>query len=126
MKMLFGKKGQVSIELLLIVGVVIMLSLGAFGYYTRIMDTTTAMEIIKIETLRQIDAMPEQYFIKAIGHKIDSSSPPIGVYFCIELEPEPVPAILNTTIIEDAVESKTGFAIETVSVTENTPTNCQQ
>jgi hypothetical protein len=123
MKTLFGKKGQMSVEILLITGVIIIISIGVFSYYTRIMDTTTAMEIIEIETLRQLDANQGQYFMEPIGYKIDGSIPPIGVYFCIELTPGP--AGLDTGIIEDAVESKTGFASGTVSVTENTPINCQ-
>jgi hypothetical protein len=123
MKAFLGKGGQVSIEILLITGVVIMLSIGTMGYYTRIMDTTTAMEIIEIEALRQIDAMQGQYFIKAIDYKVDGSSPPIGIYFCIELEPGM--AGLDTAAIQAEVEGKTGFGTGTVSVTENTPTNCQ-
>ena len=119
MKTLFGKKGQMSIEMLLITSIIIMLSIGVFSYYTRTMDTTTAMEIIEIETLRQIDAKQGQYFMGPIGYKVDET----GVYFCIEMEPGP--AGLDTTAIEDAVEDDTGFAAGTVSVTENTPAKCQ-
>ena len=111
MKMLFGKKGQMSIEMLLITGVIIMLSISVFSYYIRIMDSTTAMEIIEMETLQQIDAMPEQYFIKAINYTIG-----LTVDFCIELEPND--NVVATNIISDAVVENTGFEPGDITITQ--------
>lgn len=123
MKKLFGKKGQVGIEVLLLTAVIIMICISIFGYYIGIMDTTTAMEMIEVETLRQLDAKPGQYFIKAIDYKLDDSSPPIRAYFCIELEPGP--AGLDTSGIQAVVEGATGFAAGSTSISENTPADCE-
>ena len=119
MKTLFGKKGQMSVEMLLITGIIIMLSISVFSYYTRIMDTTTAMEIIEIETLKQLDAMPEQYFIKAIKYSIGDPT----VDFCIELEPND--NVLATNTISDAVVENTGFEPGGITITQNPAGGCQ-
>lgn len=127
MKMLFGKKGQMSIEVLLITGIIIMMSISVFSYYTRIMDTTTAMQIIEIETLKQIDAMPEQYFIKVIKYSIGD---PI-VDFCIDIEPntgtlytEPTKT-LYAEALKKAIAENTAFEEATIGITLNPVGGCQ-
>lgn len=126
MKMLFGKKGQMSIEMLLITSIIIMLSIGVFSYYTGMMDATTAMEIIEIETLRQIDAKPEQYFIKAISYTTGTTTD-----FCIEIEPktgtlytDPT-ATYYTDTIKEAIIGNTAFEEATIEITLNPPPGCQ-
>ena len=92
------EKGQVSIEALLLTSIIIMLSLSVFGYYIRIANQTIALETIEIEILKQIDANPGQYFIKAIEYKpglgCDLASPLNETCFCVMLEP--ADNVLNT------------------------------
>ena len=112
------EKGQVSIETLLLAGIIIMLSISTFGYYTRIMDSTIALETIEIEALKQLDAEDNLYFIKEIGYKIDAGT----AYFCIMLEPGD--DVLNMVDMSAVVVSLTNYEAGALTVTQNSMFNC--
>ena len=120
------ENGQVSIETLLLAGIIIMMSISVLGYYTRIMDSTIALETIEIETLKQIDAEPGKYFIEAIEYKTEAGceplNPDITTCFCIMLEP--AINILDTVEITNAVEDVTNYTPETISITQNNADSC--
>ena len=120
------EKGQVSIETLILAGIIIMLSISVLGYYTKIMGTTIALETIEIETLKQIDAEPGQYFIKAIDNKAEANCDPANslatICFCIMLDP--ADPILNIADITNAVVGATSYEEEKISIEQNSLLNC--
>ena len=90
----FARKAQVSIEILLLAGIIIFLSMFVFSYYTRINETTFAMELTKVEVLGWIEA--ENKGVNHIIEKIDYSLNGNNVDLCIftlprapALEPDP-------------------------------------
>ena len=124
------EKGQVSIETLLLAAIIIMMAVSVLGYYTRIMDSTTAIEVVRIETLKQLDSVDKQYYIVEIDNKLvnecETGNPLSSACFCIMLEPADDLAddVLVPSGIEDAVERLTNYPIGSVVVTQNKNTNC--
>ena len=124
------KKGQVSIETLLLTSIIIMMSISILGYYTRIMDDTTALEIVEIETLKQIDRKEKQYYLEEIGNKkeneCEAGNVLSNVCFCIMLDPgiSPVDDILILSDIKDVVVELTNYSDTDVIITQNKMDNC--
>lgn len=123
------KKGQVSIETLLLAGIIIMITISILGYYTRIMDSTTAIEVVRIETLKQLDAVDKQYYIVEIDNKLENGcagNASSNACFCIMLDPADTQTddVLVTEKISDVVEELTNYPVGSVVVTQNDKTNC--
>ncbi len=118
------EKGQVSIETLLLASIIIMMSISVLGYYTRIMSPTMALEIIEVETLKQLDATNYQYFIEEIGYKAETSCAGGTEVICFCIMLDPVDNILDTDAIEEIVENTTGYEPDTVSIVQNNSANC--
>ena len=120
------EKGQVSIETLLLTGIIIMLSISVLGYYTKIMDSTTAIEVVKIETLKQLDSVDKQYYIVKINNKLENEcetgNSSSNACFCIMLDP--ADNVLVPSDIETTVERLTNYPADSVVVTQNDNTNC--
>lgn len=88
-----GNKAQVSIEILLLAGIVIFLSVTVFSFYTRISETTTAVELTKVELLRWIDEeQGGSHSICNIEYTITGDS----VDWCVFTEPKS-PALFSNT-----------------------------
>ena len=123
------KKGQVSIETLLLAGIIIMMAISVLGYYTRIMDSTTAIEVVRVETIKQLDAVEKQYYIIDIDNKLTNGcarNASSEACFCIMLDPADSPAdnVLVPSDIEDVVEKLTNYPAGSVIITQNDSTNC--
>ncbi len=120
------EKGQVSIETLLLAGIIIMMSISIFGYYTRIMDSTTAIEVVRVETLKQLDAVEKQYYITEIANKLTNECETGNVVsnacFCIMLNPGD--NVLVPSEISDVVEELTNYPVGSVVITQNNKDNC--
>jgi len=122
----FGRKGQVSIEILLIAGIVIMISMSVFSNYTQIRQSTLAMQFLKVEAIKAIDANPEQLIIEKIDYKIADNDLDICI-FTLPPGTEPEKAIWDTSNltppevdemdIEDIIKDRTGF--DSVDVHQN-------
>ncbi len=123
------EKGQVSIETLLLAGIIIMMSISVLGYYTRIMDSTTAIEIVSIETLKQLDSVDKQYYIVEIDNKLvnecETGNVLSNACFCIMFDP--ADNVLDPSKIAEIAEvvvELTNYSEESVIITQNEKSNC--
>jgi len=108
-KVFLNKAGQVSIEILLLAGIIIMMTVSVFSYYTQIRDSTLAMQLIKIKVLKTIDELEEDYVLEEIAYKL--GAPPGGrTKFCVSTSPEgqELPDSLLHEL-EDSINEKTVF-----------------
>jgi len=112
------EKGQVSIEILLIAGIVILLSVTVFGYYLSVRDSTTGMQVLKVAVLKQIDVEPKLYTMEKIEYKIDQTAG--TVTFCVFTKPDAPAALpLNTAAVETLIEDSTAWEPGQVIVSHN-------
>jgi len=120
------EKGQVSIETLLLAAIIIMMAVSVLGYYTRIMDSTTAIEVVRVETLKQLDSVDKQYYIVEIGNKLanecETGNPLSNACFCIMLDP--ADNVLDPSDIASVVEELTNYPVGSVIITQNNNDNC--
>ncbi len=131
MSPMFGKAGsrkraQVSIEILVLTSVVIILSLTVFGYYTQIMDSTTAMQLLKVEALKHVEKAEEPTIIEKIEYKIDAATG--AVDFCLFTNPGDLLDATAKANIQLLIEDKTGFAQNSVQLHQIPPdadTSCE-
>lgn len=118
-----NKRGQVSIETLMLATIVIMLSLAVFAHYLQIMDTTTAMQAVKLETLKQIEQTDKQHTIEKIEYQIGDTGPTIT--FCITTKPAGTNQMtLEDTPIIKKVAELTAFEEADISISHNDATPC--
>jgi hypothetical protein len=118
----FKKRAQVSIEILLIAGIIMLLSVSVFSYYTRIRDSTVAMELIKIKALRQIEEMETLAIVEKIDYRIDRLAD--TVIFCVSTDPEdPIWDAVEEDALEQTVEDATGFSEGSVDILQNPDPN---
>ncbi len=95
------KKGQVSIEILLLTTVILMMCIAVFSYYTQIRDSTNALELLKVETLRLIDKKQQQFIMQEMKYKIVGND----VHFCISTEPIDTDfAMMETALLNKLAE----------------------
>jgi len=114
-----GKKGQVSLEMLILATATIILSLVVIGHYTQIRESTTALEVAKIEALRQIDGMEGRYIIERMDYRIAGNKINLCMYTDPRVVVEPAKH-LDTGIIETEIGKYTAFEPEDVTVRLNT------
>lgn len=121
----FGEKGQVSIEILLIAGVIIMMSMAAFGYYTSIRQSTLALELLKVEALRAIDEKGENVVIAKIDFGYPSNNSNV-MHICIDFDPDE--SLLTGQEANDiAGLIEENFGLNEVNIFQNTGQgNCGQ
>lgn len=107
--------GQVSIEILLLTTVILMMSIAVFGYYTQIRDSTNALLLIDVETLRLIDKKQQQFIMQEIKYKIEGSD----VHFCISTEPVDTDFIMMETALKNKLVEHNVFLGYTLAVHYN-------
>ena len=112
---MLGRSGQVSIEILLLTTVILMMSIAVFSYYTQIRDSTNAMELLKVETLRLIDKKQQQFIMQEIKHKIAGNT----VHFCISTEPVDTDFIMMETALKNKLAEHNAFLGYTLAVHYN-------
>jgi len=117
---MFGGKGQVSIEILLIAAVVIAMSLAVFSYYIQIRDTTNALQVMKLEALDQIAESEQEFTIEKLDYKISEDG---QADFCIFTDPADA-GPLNKVKIEAAIALRTSFEQEDVHVHHPATNEC--
>jgi len=109
------ERGQVSIEILLLAAVIIAMSIAVFMYYISIMDTTTALQVIKVAALKQVSESDELFTIERVEYKTSGTG---NVIFCITTKP--TSANLDLGAIETAVVDRTSFEAANISIELNT------
>ena len=123
-KLEFKKKAQVSIEILLLAGIIILISVSVFSYYTRIKDSTLGIELIKVRGLERIEEMEGLMIMEKIDYKIDTELD--TVFFCVFTDPEePLWDADEELALEQEIVDLTGFT-ETIDVRQNPdPSPCE-
>ncbi len=118
------KKAQVSIEILLLTGIIILISVSVFSYYTRIKDSTLGIELIKIRGLERIEEMGPLMIMEKIDYKIDTDLD--IVFFCIFTDPEePLWDAAEELLLEQEIMVLTSFT-ETIDIRQNPdPSPCE-
>ena len=120
-----SKKGQVSLETLLLAAVIIMISTGIFSQYLQIMDTTLAMQATKLETLKQIEAEDTPHFIEIIEYKVNNIPPPSTITLCISTLPgNPNQMTLDQNPIKQRVAAITSFEEADITISHNNSNPC--
>lgn len=99
MKPMLGvERGQVSIEILLLAAVILTIGIVVLSYYSQIKDSTTSLQLLKVETLRLLDGKQEQFTMQEMKYKIAGGN----VHFCISTKPLDI----DSDNMEDALEDK--------------------
>jgi len=106
------EKGQVSIETLLLAAVVLMISITVLSYYAQIKDSTTAMQLLKVEALKKVDETQGLTVIEKIDYKIAGGQ----IDLCLFTDPGGLLDGIAKTAVEDLIEEKTEFG--TVNIFE--------
>lgn len=96
-------RAQLSIEVVLIVAVVFLISLLVFGNYFSISDSTIALITLKAEILKELNKQDDLYTIGKIEF-LDCGN---NAKFNVITEPESPDPSINTSQIEDEIEQKT-------------------
>lgn len=86
MIMHLGKKGQVGFEILLITAIVFMVVIWISGYYLSIKDSTLAMQLAKVHTIKQISKSEGLYTIQKIDFEENSPTDCLVGVECITLK----------------------------------------
>ena len=116
------KKGQVSIEILLLALIVIAISVAVFSYYTQIMSITNALQSLKIAALDKIAESDQEFVITNVEYKLDGAG---GVDFCIftTWNGTGQDPLTSDNGIKDAIALRTGFEVGDIDIYHNQSPN---
>ena len=112
------KKGQVSIEILLLALIIMAISVAVFSYYTQIMSTTNALQTLKIAALDKIAESDQEFVISSVEYKLWGAG---VVDFCIftTWDGTGQDPLTNDDEIKDAIALRTGFDASNIIVFHN-------
>jgi len=119
------KKGQVSLEMLMLALAILLFGASVLSYYTQISDSTMALYLLDTETLKAIDAADEIFVKEKIEYKIDAATSDLEL--CLFTTSTSGGNLLDAAAIasiENIVGNKTGFATVNLSENPGSPTPC--
>ncbi len=114
-----NRKGQTSFEAILIAVLVIAMSAFVLGNYFELKDSTTALSLLKIDLVNELNKEPEYYQINNIEFV---ETGPTAIDFVVYTEPGDL--ALEVAVIDDLkqkIASETKYEEANITITLNPP-----
>jgi len=115
------ERGQVSIEALVLAGVIILMSMAVFSYYIQIKGSGEALQLLKIEALKKIDSIDEDLTLGKISYAVNGSA----ITLCLFTnDGSDVWDATEAAAVQDLIQERTGFTDGVVIEQNISPSSC--
>lgn len=125
MSQLMVVRGQVSLEILIIAVIALLFSIGILSYYTQISDSTMALYLLDVHTIKAIDSADEVFVKERIDYRADPATSTLTL--CLFTRNENGNALLSpadTASIETLIQARTKFSNVTLLENPSSPGPC--